>query len=66
VSEKAFGDCNISLPYQVPDGRCFVMGDHRANSVDSRNSGIGCISSEMVIGRLLLRVWPLERIGVIR
>ena len=65
VSEKALGDCNIKLPYQVPDGKCFVMGDHRATSVDSRNSGVGCISNEMVVGRLLFRVWPFEQIGAI-
>ena len=65
VSEKALGDCNIKRPYQVPDGKCFVMGDHRATSVDSRNSGVGCISNEMVVGRLLFRVWPFEQIGAI-
>ena len=66
VTEKAFGDCNINLPYQVPDGKCFVMGDHRATSVDSRNSGVGCISNEMVVGRLLFRVWPFEQMGGIQ
>ena len=66
VSGKALGYCNIELPCQVPDGSCFVMGDHRAGSVDSRNSGVGCISNEKVVGRLLLRVWPFERIGIVR
>ena len=66
VSEKAYGDCNITLPYQVPDGRCFVMGDHRETSVDSRNSGVGCISNDMVVGRLLLRVWPFDVMGAIQ
>ena len=62
VSEKAFGDCNIELPYQVPDGRCFVMGDHRATSIDSRNTALGCVSDEMVLGKILLRVWPLSEL----
>ena len=63
VSEKALGECNISLPYQVPEGKCFVMGDHRATSMDSRNSSIGCISNNEVVGKLILRIWPLRSFG---
>ena len=66
LDEKAFGECNIVLPYQVPDGKCFVMGDHRLTSVDSRNSAIGCISDDAVVGRLLWRVWPLNAFGFIK
>lgn len=62
VTQKALGECDITLPYQVPDGRYFVMGDNRAGSIDSRNTEIGCVSSDMVIGRIVVRVWPLKNI----
>ena len=66
ISEKAFGDCNITLPYQVPDEKVFVMGDHRATSIDSRNTAVGCIGSELVVGRILFRVWPLSEMGAVK
>ena len=61
-NEKDLGDTNIQLPYQVLEGKFFVMGDHRSASIDSRNTAIGSIGNEQIVGRLVLRVWPLNRI----
>lgn len=60
VDDKSFGDCNIELPYQVPESRIFVMGDHRSVSIDSRNTAVGCVAEEQIVGKLVFRVWPLD------
>ena len=65
ISDKALGQCNIEMPYQVPDGRCFILGDHRSTSIDSRNTAVGCISDDMIGGKIFLRFWPFEEIGLI-
>ena len=63
VTEKSFGDCNIELPYQVPESRYFCMGDHRSTSADSRHSEVGCVAEEQVVGKIVWRVWPLAGFG---
>lgn len=66
LTEKALGECNIDLPYQVADNSIFVMGDHRATSIDSRNTSVGSINLENVVGRIVFRVWPMNGFGIIR
>ena len=65
VTEKELGDCDLEFPYRVPGTGYFVLGDQRSNSVDSRNSVIGAITRDDIIGKIFIRVWPLSEIGFV-
>mgnify|MGYP002523412677 FL=1 len=66
VDELALGECDIKFPYQVPENRYFVLGVHRATSIDSRSSVIGCVEKSQIVGKVFLRVWPLSSFSLIR
>lgn len=66
IAEKNLGDCDIELPYQVPENRIFCMGDHRETSVDSRSTTVGCIQKDQIVGKIIFRVWPIGDIGPLK
>jgi len=63
IVEKAYGETNIEFPYQVPENKYFLLGDNRNESIDSRNTTVGCVSDDQVIGKVVFRVWPLGDFG---
>ena len=65
LTEKALGDCNIELPYQVPENKLFLIGDHRSTSLDSRNTAVGCVAEDQIVGRIVFRVWPFDSFGTL-
>ena len=65
VTDKGLGDCDLEFPYKVPGTGYFVLGDQRSNSVDSRNSVIGAIPRDDIIGKVFIRVWPFSRFGFV-
>lgn len=64
LKEKTLGKCDLEFPYEVPEGTIFVLGDNRAISMDSRIKSIGCVESEQIVGKVIFRMWPMARVGI--
>lgn len=62
VQQKAFGECDLEFPFQVPAEQYFVVGDMRENSIDSRNTLIGCVTKDQIVGKVFFRAWPFKEI----
>ena len=62
VQQKALGECDLEFPFQVPPEQYFVVGDMRESSIDSRNSLIGCIAKDQIVGKVFFRIWPFKSI----
>lgn len=65
LTNKSYGICDLELPYQVPEGTYFLMGDERETSVDSRHSSVGCIATDQMVGKIVYRIWPFEAFGAV-
>ena len=66
LSEKTKGTCDIELPHQVKESHLFLMGDNRESSLDSRTTFIGDVSKDQIESKILFRIWPVNKIGIVR
>ena len=62
AEQLAMGECDLEFPFQVPQGQYFVLGDMRESSIDSRNTLIGCVDKDQIVGKVFFRIWPFETV----
>ena len=64
AEQIAFGECDLEFPFRVPQEQYFVLGDMRESSIDSRNTLVGCVEDDQVIGKIIIRIWPIKTLRV--
>ena len=62
AEQLSVGECDLEFPFQVPQEQYFVLGDMRESSIDSRNTLIGCVAKDQIVGKVFFRIWPLKAI----
>ena len=62
AQQLAIGECDLEFPFQVPQEQYFVLGDMRESSIDSRNTLIGCVEKDQIVGKVFFRIWPFKTI----
>lgn len=62
TEQLAVGECDLEFPFQVPQEQYFVLGDMRESSIDSRNTLIGCVEKDQIVGKVFFRIWPFKEI----
>ena len=62
AEQLSVGECDLEFPFQVPQEQYFVLGDMRESSIDSRNTMIGCVEKDQIVGKVFFRIWPFNTI----
>jgi signal peptidase I len=62
AQQLSVGECDLEFPFQVPQEQYFVLGDMRESSIDSRNTLIGCVAKDQIVGKVFFRIWPFKTI----
>ncbi len=62
AEQLSVGECDLEFPFQVPQEQYFVLGDMRESSIDSRNTLIGCVEKDQIVGKVFFRIWPFKTI----
>lgn len=62
AQQLSVGECDLEFPFQVPQEQYFVLGDMRETSIDSRNTLLGCVEKDQIVGKVFFRIWPLKTI----